>query len=129
MKVINHPLIAHQLTIMRDKNTNSTLFRLCLKCLSFFLAYEVTANLKTKKIKVKTPIGMAIGGKNKTPIILVPILRAGLGMVDGFKEVIPFARIGHIGMYREKKRKNLLNIMQSFRHKLKMELLLFLIRC
>ena len=103
MKIISHPLIAHQLTIMRDKNTNSSTFRLCLRCLSFFLAYEVTANLKTKKIKVHTPISMAIGEKNKTQIILVPILRAGLGMVDGFKEAIPFARIGHIGMYREEK--------------------------
>ena len=64
MKAINHPLIAHQLTIMSDRNTNSTLFRLCLKCLSFFLAYEVTAN-KNKKIKIQTPISKAFGKKIK----------------------------------------------------------------
>ncbi len=105
MKVINHPIVAHQLTLMRDKNTNSTLFRSCLKCLSNFLAYEATKNLPTISIPVTTPIAKTMGKKAKGPIVLVPILRAGLGMADSFKEMIPNARIGHIGLYRDEETK------------------------
>lgn len=105
MKVIKHPIVNYQLTIMRDKNTNSTLFRSCLKCLSSFLAYEATKNLKEKDVPITTPIAKMTGKRVKDPIVLVPILRAGLGMADSFKDMIPNARIGHIGLYRDEKTK------------------------
>ena len=105
MKVISNPVIDHQLTLMRDKNSNSLLFRSCIKSVAQFMCCEVTKDLKTKEVEVITPIAATKGKQLSQHIVLVPILRAGLGIVDAFREMIPKARIGHIGLYRDEKTK------------------------
>ncbi len=102
--VINHPLIKDKLTRMRKIETLSTVFRDNLKELSMLMAYEATKNIPLKEIMINTPVlENAIGYKLQNKITLVPILRAGLGMVDGMKALIPTASIGHIGLYRNEK--------------------------
>lgn len=98
--ILNHPLIDHKLTIMRDKDTNTKEFRQNLDEIAMLMAYEVTKGLPLKAVQVTTPICEMTGKELVRPIILVPILRAGLGLVDGFKAVIPTAKVGHIGMAR-----------------------------
>ena len=104
-KIINHPLIKMKLSRMRDKNTNSRDFRAYLQELSQLMTYKVTKDLKVVSYDIETPLSKALGYKLITPVILVPILRAGLGMVDGFKLMMPQAAIGHIGLYRDEKTK------------------------
>lgn len=101
LKVLKNPVIDYQLTILRDKDTNSQLFRSCLKTISYYLASETTYGLQSQKVNITTPICPTVGSKLKDKVILVPILRAGLGMVDAFRDMIPNARIGHIGLYRD----------------------------
>ncbi|MCQ2748387.1 MAG: uracil phosphoribosyltransferase [Mycoplasmoidaceae bacterium] len=103
LQIVKNSIIDHQLTLMRDKNANSQLFRSCLKTISYFLAGEATKDLPTRKVNVVTPICPTTGTKLATKVVLVPILRAGLGMVDSFRDMIPTARIGHIGLYRDEK--------------------------
>lgn len=100
--LVDHPLIQHKLTIMRDKNTSSKDFRLLLDEISMLMGYEVTKNLPLEDVEIETPICKAtfkkISGKK---LAIVPILRAGLGMVDGLLRLVPSARVGHIGLYRD----------------------------
>lgn len=100
--VMDHPLIQHKLTILRDVNTGAKEFREMIKEVSTLLAYEVTRDLSMEEVEVETPLmkttGKVIAGKK---IGLVPILRAGLGMVEGMLELIPAAKVGHIGLYRD----------------------------
>ena len=100
--VMNHPLIQHKLTIMRDKNTGSKEFRELLNEISMLMAYESTRDLPLTEVEVETPIqsckAKVLAGKK---LGVVPILRAGLGMLDGVLEIIPAARVGHIGLYRD----------------------------
>ena len=100
--IFDHPLIQHKITLMRDKNTPTKEFRELVREVSRLMAYEVTRDLPLEEIEVETPIAKAkskvIAGKN---LALVPILRAGLGMVDGMLDLIPMARVGHIGLYRD----------------------------
>ena len=100
--VMNHPLIQHKLTLIRDKNTGVKEFRELVEEVSLLMAYEVTRDLPLEKIEVETPIGRAksqtIAGKK---LGVIPILRAGLGMVDGMTTLIPTAKVGHIGLYRD----------------------------
>lgn len=100
--VIEHPLIQHKLTILRDKNTGVKEFRELVEELSLLMGYEVTRNLTLEDIEIETPICKAktkvIAGKK---LGIVPILRAGLGMVDGMLRLIPAAKVGHIGLYRD----------------------------
>ncbi len=102
INVINHPLITHKVSMMRDKNTNPKDFRQLLKEISLLMAYEVTRDLPLKDVEIETPIQKCVskmlGGRS---IGIVPILRAGLGMVDGVLELVPSAKIGHIGCYRD----------------------------
>ncbi|MEG0123861.1 MAG: uracil phosphoribosyltransferase [Malacoplasma sp.] len=100
-KIFNHPLIKDKLTRMRKVETQSTKFRDNLKEITQLMAYEITKDFELEKIAIQTPISEAIGEKLKDKVVLVPILRAGLGMVDGLKELIPTASIGHIGLYRD----------------------------
>ena len=99
---INHPLIQHKLAFMRDKNTGSKYFRELVEEVAMLMAYEVTRDLQTEIVEVETPICTAkcqmLSGKK---VAIVPILRAGLGMVDGMLKLIPAAKVGHIGMYRD----------------------------
>ena len=104
--VLNHPLITHKLTLMREKDTSSQEFRKLLTEISMLMGYEVTRNLSLKDVEVETPICTAtcqvLKDENFT---IVPILRAGLGMVDGLLTLMPFAHVGHIGMYRDEQTK------------------------
>ncbi len=104
LKIVDHPLIKDKLTRMRKIETVSTIFRSNLEEITTLLAYEVSKNMKVKEIDVQTPIKMCKGYKLQNKICLVPILRAGLGMVDGIKNLIPTASIGHIGLYRDEKK-------------------------
>ncbi|MBM4168195.1 MAG: uracil phosphoribosyltransferase [Ignavibacteria bacterium] len=100
VKLIDHPLVRRDLTSLRDRRTPSNLFRAILRRTSSLMAYEVTRDLRVKEVVVRTPLETAKGYLVSQPIVLVPILRAGLGLVGGFVEVLPDARVGHIGMYR-----------------------------
>ena len=99
---ITHPLILHKLAFIRDKNTGSKDFRELVSEVSMLMAYEVTRNLPMEEIEIETPVCKTkckvLAGKK---VAIVPILRAGLGMVDGILELIPAAKIGHVGMYRD----------------------------
>ena len=99
---INHPLILHKLAILRDERTGSTEFRHLVEEISMLMAYEVTRDLSTEDVEVKTPVSLTkckmLSGKK---MAVVPILRAGLGMVDGVLNLIPAAKVGHIGLYRD----------------------------
>jgi uracil phosphoribosyltransferase len=99
--LLDHPLVKRDLTLLRDKNTPSNQFRSILRRTASLMAYEVTRDLKLKSISVETPLEKTKGYIVVDPIILIPILRAGLGLVGGFVEVIPNARVGHIGLYRD----------------------------
>ena len=99
---LNHPLIQHKLTLIRDKNTGAKEFRELVKEVSMLMAYEVTRELPLEEVEVETPIcvtkAKAISGRK---LAIVPILRAGLGMVDGFLSLLPAAKVGHVGLYRD----------------------------
>ena len=102
--VLGHPLITHKLSLMRDKDTSTNQFRLLLKEISLLMGYEVTRQLPIRNESIETPVcsttGKFIAGKK---MVVVPILRAGLGMADGLLELVPSARVGHIGVYRDPK--------------------------
>ena len=102
-KIINHPLISHKLTILRNKETSTLDFRNNVIEITRLLSYEVFKNIDLEQIEIETPIAKTIGYKLKNQINLFPILRAGQGMVDGVTSLIPNAKIGHIGLYRDKK--------------------------
>ena len=100
--VLNHPLILHKLSIIRDKDTGVKEFRELVSEIASLMCYEATRDLETETIEVETPVAKAqvqhLAGKK---LAIVPILRAGLGMVDGMLQLIPSAKVGHIGLYRD----------------------------
>ena len=102
LHILDHPLIAHKLTIMRDKRTGSKDFRQLLDEIAMLMGYEITRDLPLTSISIETPLTRMdapyIMGKK---LAIVPILRAGLGMVDGLLRLVPVAKVGHIGMYRD----------------------------
>ncbi len=102
LHVIDHPLITHKLTIMRRKETGSKDFRELLNEIAMLMGYEITRDLPLEDIEIETPvskmIAKTISGKK---LAIVPILRAGLGMVDGLLSLVPVAKVGHIGLYRD----------------------------
>lgn len=102
LHVIDHPLITHKLSIMRDKNTGSKDFRELLNEIAMLMGYEVTRDLPLEDVEIETPLtkmtAKTISGKK---LAIIPILRAGLGMVDGLLSLIPVAKVGHIGLYRD----------------------------
>ncbi len=100
--IINHPLLKSKFSILRDKNTNREVFRQKLSEIAMLMTYELTRNIGIKEIGVATPLEKTIGHELEKDITLVPILRAGLGMVDGILQLLPDARVGHIGVYRDK---------------------------
>ena len=100
--LIEHPLIAHKLTIMRDKNTSTKAFKELLDEISMLMGYEITRNLPTENVEIETPICKSVQKKiSGKKLAVVPILRAGLGMVDGLLRLVPVAKVGHIGLYRD----------------------------
>ncbi len=101
--ISNHPLIRHKVTMMRDLQTEPKKFRELIREVAIMLAYEATADLELKPVSVTTPLAQTTGFELKEVIGLVPVLRAGLGMVEGFWEMIPYAEVWHIGLYRDHK--------------------------
>ena len=99
----NHPLVAHKLTRLRDKNTDPKKFRELVREIAALLAYEATADLATVERPVQTPLATAAGAELREKIGLVPILRAGLGMVEGVWELMPTSEVWHIGLYRDER--------------------------
>jgi uracil phosphoribosyltransferase len=99
--LIEHPLIKRDVTILRDVNTTSETFRAALQRVSNILAVEISKNFKLSAINVETPLEETSGSKLTHDVILVPVLRAGLGMVNGFLQIIPEAKVGHIGLQRD----------------------------
>ena len=101
-QVLDHPLIQHKLSIIRDKNCGTREFRQCVNEIAELMVYEVPRDMPLEDVEVETPITKAttkrLAGKK---VVVVPILRAGIGMVDGILELIPAAKVGHIGMYRD----------------------------
>lgn len=102
LHIIDHPLVQHKLSIMRRKETSTTEFRTLLREIAMFMGYEVTRDFPLTYEEIETPLmkmnAPKIAGKK---VVIAPILRAGLGMVDGLLSLIPAARVGHIGMYRD----------------------------
>ncbi|NLD47970.1 MAG: uracil phosphoribosyltransferase [Clostridiaceae bacterium] len=100
--VLDHPLIQHKMSLLRDKNTQTKEFRELVSEISMLMGYEVTRNMPLKEVEIDTPVGIArtmiISGKK---LGFVPILRAGLGMVEGMIRLMPMAKVGHIGLYRD----------------------------
>ena len=100
--VVDHPLVQHKLSLMRDEKTPSNVFRQLLREVSLLLGYEVLRDLDMTEVTITTPLGTmqapALSGKK---LVLVPILRAGQGLLDGLLELVPSARVGHIGLYRD----------------------------
>jgi uracil phosphoribosyltransferase len=102
LTVLDHPLIQHKLSILRDRETSTRDFKQLVSEIAMLMAYEATKDLPTEPVEIETPLermtGRQVSGKKLT---LVPILRAGLGMVEGIAQLIPSARVGHIGLYRD----------------------------
>lgn len=99
--IMNHPLIAHKITMLRDKNTNVKDFRQLVYEIALLMGYEATKDLPLEDFQVETPLTSTTGKAIAQKVAIVPILRAGLGMVDGVLDLIPFAKVGHIGLYRD----------------------------
>jgi uracil phosphoribosyltransferase len=99
--VVNHPLIQHKLSIIRDYRTGTKDFREALNEISGLITYEISRDFETQLSKVTTPIQETTVNILKKDVVIVPILRAGLGMVDGIHNMIPTAKIGHVGLYRD----------------------------
>jgi uracil phosphoribosyltransferase len=99
---MDHPLIQHKLTLLRDKNTGAKEFRELVSEIAMLMCYEATRDLPLKEIEIETPVAVAktkvISGRK---LAFIPILRAGLGMVDGVLQMVPAAKVGHIGLYRD----------------------------
>ena len=101
LNLLKHPLITHKLTILRRKETGTKDFRETLGEISGLMAYEISRDLPLKNITVETPMGNCDTQEVARDVVLIPVLRAGLGMVDGISSLIPTAKVGHIGMYRD----------------------------
>ena len=107
LHVIDHPMIQHKLTIMRDKRTGYKDFRELLKAISLLMGYEVTRDIPLEDVEIETPLckmmAKEVSGRK---LAIVPILRAGMGMVEGLQTLVPVAKVGHIGLYRNEETHN-----------------------
>jgi len=101
LNILNHPLITHKLSIIRRKETGTKDFRENLDEMAALMAYEITKDLPLSEIDIETPVGPCHTSELARDIVLIPILRAGLGMVDGISNLIPTAKVGHIGLFRD----------------------------
>lgn len=101
--IFDHPLMHHKLALIRDEKTGTKDFRQTVSEIGMLMAYEVTRDLPTVEVDVKTPVGIAHTKTLAKEVVIVPILRAGLGMVDGITALIPTAKVGHVGLYRDEK--------------------------
>ena len=101
VKIFDHPLITHKISILRDKNTCQKEFRELVEEIAMLMGYEALRGLKTKDIQIETPVATTVKPVIADKITIVPILRAGLGMVNGILALMPTAKVGHIGLYRD----------------------------
>lgn len=101
LTVIDHPLVQRDVAILRDKDTPNHQFRNVLNRIAGMMAFEVTKNFPVQEYSLQTPLEQTTGVRLKDHVVIVPILRAGLGMVEGFMNVLPEARVGHVGLYRD----------------------------
>lgn len=104
-ELIDHPCVQHKLAIIRDVETGHKRFRELATEITKFICYEALKNIKTKQVTIQTPVAEAICRKIDTDIVVVPILRAGVGMLEGILELVPTARVGFVGLYRDEKTK------------------------
>ncbi|MDH3430468.1 MAG: uracil phosphoribosyltransferase [Gammaproteobacteria bacterium] len=111
---IDHPCVQHKLAIIRDAETGHKRFRELATEITEFLCYEALKNVKTKKVEVRTPLATAICNKIDTDLVVVPILRAGVGMLDGILELVPTARVGFVGLFRDEGTKQPVSYYQRF---------------
>lgn len=101
LHVVDHPLLKRDLTVLRDRSTPHGVFRRTLSDASAILAYEAMRDLALDEVDIETPLETTAGHRIRDHVVVVPVLRAGLGMVDGFVRFVPEARVGHLGMYRD----------------------------
>ncbi|MGL4589960.1 MAG: uracil phosphoribosyltransferase [Mycoplasmatales bacterium] len=117
--VFDHPVIKHKVSILRDETTETQLFRTTAREISMLMFYEITRDFTLEKVKINTPIcEMEADFLSGLKPVIVPILRAGLGMVDGMLEVLPTAKVGHIGMYRDEETLEAVEYFAKFPNKL-----------
>jgi uracil phosphoribosyltransferase len=102
---IDHPCVQHKLAIIRDAETGHKRFRELATEITQFLCYEALKNIRVREVKVQTPVGEALCHKIDTDLVVVPILRAGVGMLEGILELVPTARVGFVGLYRDEETK------------------------
>ena len=99
--VLSHPLITHKLTLMRNKDTGTKDFRENLDEIAELMAYEVCRDLPTEPVQIETPMGPCTGYQLSREVVIVPILRAGIGLLDGIRRLVPTAKVGFVGLYRD----------------------------
>lgn len=104
-KLIEHPVVQHKLAIIRDVETGHKRFRELATEITEFICYEALQNVRTREVEVQTPVGIAKCHKIDTDLVVIPILRAGVGMLEGILELIPTARVGFVGLYRDEETK------------------------
>ena len=126
LTIINHPLLKRDLTILRDRSTGNHLFRTTMRRIAAVLAFEVTRDLTIWKHPVRTPLEKTTGYKLAEDIIIIPVLRAGLGLVDGFLDFLPDAKVGHVGLYRNEETLQPVDYYSKFPRKLGKSLVLLL---
>ena len=114
LTVVQHPLIQHKLTLLRKKETGTKDFRENLDEIAGLMAYEITRDVPVREIRIETPLKACVTQELAREIVLVPILRAGLGMVDGITNLIPTAKVGHVGLYRDHKTLEPMNYYAKF---------------
>ena len=103
--LVEHPCVQHKLAIIRDVETGHKRFRELATEITMFICYEALKNIETRVVEVETPVATAVCRKLDTDIVVVPILRAGVGMLDGILDLVPTARVGFVGLYRDEKTK------------------------
>ena len=118
-ELIDHPCVQHKLAIIRDAETGHKRFRELATEITEFVCYEALKNIKTKEVIVETPVASATCRKIDTDIVIVPILRAGVGMLEGILELLPTARVGFVGLYRDEQTKMPITYYESFPHQIK----------
>ena len=114
LTVVQHPLIQHKLTLIRKKETGTKDFRENLDEIAGLMAYEITRDVPVKETRIETPLKKCVTQELARDIVLVPVLRAGLGMVDGITNLIPTAKVGHVGLYRDPKTLEPMNYYAKF---------------
>ena len=113
-RLIEHPCVQHKLAIIRDVETGHKRFRELSTEITEFICYEALQNVRTREVEVQTPVGSAMCRKIDTDLVVIPILRAGVGMLDGILELVPTARVGFVGLYRDEETKEPVTYYERF---------------